>query len=173
MRALRVLLPVLLLATAAFSQTASPDSQLTQALLTEIRQLRQDLMTTAAVIQRAQILMYRLQMESGLLARATQRLDDARSRCNQSQAQLKNATAQIEQIESRQRGVQTPAEQKNNEDALARLKPMLSMWTNSEQQCHPLEIEAQSQAQAAQSRVDDFQGQLDKLDRLLAGAVGK
>jgi chromosome segregation ATPase len=173
MRALKVTVTTVLLAAAAFAQTSSPDSQLTQTLITEIRQLRQDLQATAAVIQRVQILMYRLQMESGLLTRATQRLDDARSRCSQSQSQLKNMTSQIEQVEARLRATQNPAEQKSSEDMLARLKPTLSMWTNEEQQCHPREIDAQAQVQSAQARVDDFQSQLDKLDKLLAGVAAK
>jgi chromosome segregation ATPase len=173
MRALKFMVTTVLLATAAFAQAASPDSQLTQALITEIRQLRQDLQATAAVIQRAQILMYRLQVESGLLTRATQRLDDARSRCSQSQSQLKNVTAQIEQIETRLRATPNPAEQKSNEDMLARLKPSLAMWTSEEQQCHPREFDAQTQVQAAQARVDDFQSQLDKLDKMLGGVAAK
>ena len=50
------------LTTAA--QTPSSDSPVLQALLTEIRQLRQDLQTTAAAIQRVQIVMFRVQNES-------------------------------------------------------------------------------------------------------------
>jgi len=59
---------------AAVAQTAPPDSQMTQTMLTEIRQLRHDLQAAAAVIQRVQIVMYRLQTETAVLDRITQRL---------------------------------------------------------------------------------------------------
>ena len=78
-RALLLLSTPLLLTAAAFAQTASPDTQLTQALIAEIHQLRQDLQTTAVTIQRVQIVMYRLQTEASLLYRATERLDNARA----------------------------------------------------------------------------------------------
>ncbi len=173
MRALAVTIMALALASAAPAQTASADSQLTQALLTEIRQLRQDLQVTAAVIQRAQILMYRLQIETGALTRATQRLDDARNRCGSMGSQLKSISMQIEQYEARQRTSQNPVEQKSIEDTIARLKSTLAQFTNDEQQCQPRIIDAQNQVQSAQARVDDFQSQLDKLDRMLAGAGAK
>ena len=145
----------------------------TQALLTEIRQLRQDLQVTAAVLQRSQILIYRLQIESSALTRATQRLDDARSRCSSFQSQLKNVAMQIEQSEGRLTGTQDPAQRRNLEDTVSRLKANQTMIANEEQQCQPRVLDAQNQVQAAQARVDDFQSQLDKLDKLLAGATGK
>src|SRR5437660_8791303 len=84
----------------AMAQSASPDTQLTQALLTEIRQLRQDLQTTAVTIQRVQIVMYRLQAETAAVNRATQRLDDARTRCNQAQTQHKMMNTEVERFEN-------------------------------------------------------------------------
>ena len=173
MRVLTTMLTALLLATGASAQTASTDSQMTQTLINEIRQLRLDLQATAAVVQRAQILMYRLQIESGGLARAAQRLDDTRRTCSSLQSQIKSYNLQIEQYESRRMTTQNPADLKNIDDTLARLKPSLAQWVNDEQQCQPRQIDAQSQVQVAQSRVDDFQGQLDKLDKLLAGVGGK
>jgi chromosome segregation ATPase len=169
MRVLTIILIALFLAGAVSAQTASNDSQMTQTLINEIRQLRLDLQATAAVVQRAQILMYRLQVESGLLARATQRLDEARNRCSSLQSNIKSYNMQIEQYETRARTSQVPAEAKNFEDNANRMKAMLAQLTNEEQQCQPRQIDAQSQLQAAQARVDDFQSQLDRLDKLLAG----
>src|SRR5271168_1922446 len=85
-----------------FAQPGS-DSQVAQALVSEIRELRQDLLTTAATIQRVQIGMYRLQAEAGLLDKATQRFDQARMVCKQAEAQQKSAQSQIEQVELRKR----------------------------------------------------------------------
>jgi chromosome segregation ATPase len=163
----------LLLAAPALAQTASPDSSLTQALLTEIRLLRQDLQTTAVTIQRVQIVMYRLQAGTTLMARATQRLDDARAKCSQAQVQRKNMATQIEQAEERQRNTQNPAERKDLEQMVPRFKASLEMWTNEEQQCQAREAEAETQSRAEQAKLTDLQDQLDKLDKVLAGYTGK
>jgi len=72
---------LLLIATGVVAQTAPPDSQLTQAVLSEVRQLRQDLQSTAAIIQRVQIVVYRIQAQEGQLVRAMQRLETARNIC--------------------------------------------------------------------------------------------
>ncbi len=183
MRALKSIFAVAIWATTAFAQQSSSDSQLTQALLTEVRQLRQDLQATAGVILRAQIVMYRLQVESGLLTRATQRLDDARTRCSSYQSQIRTLTVQIEQLEaqppvyslagSNPPPGQNPNDQRNIQSMLARYKSTLAAMTNEDQQCQSRLVEAQSQVQVAQSRVDDFQSQLDKIDKLLAGITAK
>jgi chromosome segregation ATPase len=164
---------LLLLAAPAFAQSGSTDSQLTQALLTEIRLLRQDLQTTAITIQRVQIVMYRLQAETTLMSRATLRLDDARSKCSQAQVQRKNMATEIERTEERQRSTQDPAERKQAEQTLPRLKGGLEMWTNEEQQCQAREAEAETQFRAEQAKLNELQDQLDKLDKVLAGYTGK
>src|SRR5579864_7684987 len=79
------LLVILLLISAspAVSQTAPTEAQTLQSILSELRQLRHDLQTTSAMAARAQIALYRLQREDEAVARATQRVGDARSRVNQ------------------------------------------------------------------------------------------
>jgi hypothetical protein len=73
-------LSLLLFPTACFGQSNSSDSQTLQALLLEVRQLRQDLQTTTIAGQRAQILIYRLQGQEAAVARVSQRLDEAREK---------------------------------------------------------------------------------------------
>ena len=173
MRCTQTMVPAMfLLTTAAFAQTTSSDSQLTQALLTEIRQLRQDLQTTAAVIQRVQILTFRLQMEAGLLTRATQRLDEARTKSSQAQMNTKAIASQLEGAEIRQRAAQNAIEQKNADDSVKSSRSLLATMTNEEQQCRAREVEAEAQSRAAQARVNEFQDQLDRLDKSLAGVAG-
>jgi hypothetical protein len=163
---------LLLLSVPAVAQTASPDTQLTQALLTEIRQLRQDLQTTAATIQRVQIVMYRLQAQTTAMNRATQRLDDARRNCNQAQFQRKMTTDEIARNEERQRNAQNPTDRKVAEEMLPRLKSNLEMFTSQEQQCRATEADADSLFRAERAKTSELEDQLDKLDKVLAG-VGK
>jgi hypothetical protein len=70
-------LGLLLIAAPVLGQSASTDSQTLQTLLTEVRQLRHDLQTTTLAAQRAQILLYRLQGQEVVVARASQRLTPA------------------------------------------------------------------------------------------------
>jgi len=159
--------------TAAFGQTTAPDSPVTQTLLSEIRQLRQDLQTTAATIQRVQIVMYRLQAEASLLYRATERLDNARAGCNHVQARRKMMTAQIEQAESRQRSSQNPSDRKAAEEVLHGLKSSVEMLASEEQQCQVEQVDTETRFRTEQAKMSDLQNQLDNLDRILAAYAGK
>jgi chromosome segregation ATPase len=153
----------------AFAQNTSTDAQLTQALLTEIRQLRQDLQTTAATIQRIQIVMFRLQTQSGIVSRATQRLDDVRRGCTQAQNNHNMMTGEIRRNEERLRTTQNPTEQKQIEDMLGRFKSQMEMFTNEEQQCHAREADADTQYRAEKAKMSELEDTLDKLDKVLAG----
>lgn len=65
---LGLVLGFLSFSTTCFGQTTTGDSQTLQALLSEIRLLRQDLQTTTIAAQRAQILIYRLQGQEAAVA---------------------------------------------------------------------------------------------------------
>jgi hypothetical protein len=165
-----MLVSTLLLQTAAaVAQTASPDSQMTQTMLAEIRQLRQDLQATAVTIQRVQIVMYRLQAQSALVDRATQRLDQARAGCRQAQNQQKMFADQIELAEARRRNSKDPSDQKAAEEMLSSLKSSAEMSTSEEQQCQVEQIDAENQFRTEQAKMSELQDQLDQLDQTLAG----
>ena len=166
---MRSALLIALFTAVSFAQTPPPsqDTQLTQALLTELRSLRQDLQTTAAAIQRVQLVMFRMQTATQTLARATQRLDDVRNRCNYVQPQRKMLTTQIEQAEARQRAVTTTADPRQV-DEVGRLKTNLEMLNVQEQQCQTNLIDVESQLRTEQAKMSELQDQFDKLDRALA-----
>jgi hypothetical protein len=88
-------LNLLLFSSACFGQTTPGDSQTLQALLSEVRQLRQDLQTTTIAGQRAQILIYRLEGQEAAVARASQRLDEARDKLARIQEQRKQEVSEI------------------------------------------------------------------------------
>jgi hypothetical protein len=165
-----------LMTTALAAQTAPTDNQLTQALLTEIRALRQDLQTTAATIQRVQILMYRLQIESTLLNSATQRREQIRNMCSNTDQRRKMMTSQIEQMEAAQRSTLTPPDPKLAEQTgqrIGQLKTNLEMLGIEEQSCQTRQIDAESELRTQQMKVADLQDRFDKLDKVLAGIGGK
>src|SRR3977135_3164759 len=90
---------LLFFSTTCFGQTTPGDSQTLQALLLEVRQLRQDLQTTTIAAQRAQILIYRLQGQEAAVARASQRLDEAREKLARTQDVRKHVAAEVKQTE--------------------------------------------------------------------------
>jgi len=95
-----LLSPVFLLISApVFGQSTATDSQTLQALLAEVRQLHHDLQTTTVPAQRAQILLYRLQGQEVIVARASQRLDDARAKLAEIQSNRTKLTSDTKKYE--------------------------------------------------------------------------
>ena len=168
-----LLLTWFLLAPAAFCQGGPPDTQVTQALLNEVRQLRNDLHITAITMQRVQIVMARLQAQAQMVSRATQRLDEVRNRCSTTQQDEKRLTVLIEQNEPRLLSTQDPIEKKRMEDAIAQIKANLAQVSTQEQNCRQQEGEAEIALRAEQVKMDGFQDQLDKLDKTLASLSGQ
>src|SRR6266852_2237217 len=101
MKRLSFLPLTLLLVSTAFAQTNPSDPDTLKALLTEVRQLRQDLRTTTVAAQRAQILVYRAQAQESVVRRMQERVDDTRSKLGQIQSDQKRLTATIKQFEEK------------------------------------------------------------------------
>src|SRR3989442_4877580 len=101
---------LLVMPGAAFAQSASSDSQALQALVSEVRQLRQLLQTSAVATQRAQILVYRVQAQETAVARAFQRLDDARSKLAEAQSSRKRAPANLKRMQEARTNAATPGQ---------------------------------------------------------------
>jgi len=104
----------LVFSTACFGQTTTGDSQTLQALLSEVRQLRQDLQTTTIAGQRVQILIYRLQGQETAVARASQRLDEAREKVARIQDQREHVVAEVKRFEDSLSGTVNPATQRKD-----------------------------------------------------------
>jgi chromosome segregation ATPase len=157
----------LLIATAACAQTASPDTQALQALVAEIRQLRQDMQATNLATQRVQIVLYRLQTQTALVTRASSRLDDARSSLGNLQSDKKTIADRLPQMEESAKSVQDPKERKNMEDAVVGTKMQLERLAADEQRLQSRAIDAETQFRTEQNKLADLQDQLDRLDKLL------
>src|ERR1700732_4922572 len=95
MKRLSILPLALLLATTAFAQTNSNDSDTLKSLLSEVRLLRHDLQTTTVAAQRAQILVYRAQAQESVVRRIPERVDDIRSRLSQIQTEQRNRASSL------------------------------------------------------------------------------
>jgi DNA repair exonuclease SbcCD ATPase subunit len=156
-----------LLCPTAYTQTTSTDSQTLQTLLGEVRQLRQDLRTSTVAIERAQILIHRLQVQEAAVGRALQRLDEARSRIAVATASRQGLAAQIKNIEDRQGSFNNALEQKETADLVAQLKAKLGFALSEEQEKQAKVTECEEQVRLELAKRNEFQDQLDQLDRVL------
>lgn len=149
------------MATATFAQTTSSDSQTLQALLTEVRQLRQDLQASLAKMQSAQILLSRLQIQEVAVSRASQHLDDARSKLAEVRIVLKSEAAEVRQLEDHSPNPgESPAQV---EEVLKRTQADLEVSTNLEQQRQSIETDAEQQLRTEQDKLSRLESLLDEL----------
>ncbi len=171
-RSCLLILGLLLIAAPVLGQSASTDSQTLQALLSEVRQLRHDLQTTTLAAQRAQILLYRLQGQEAIVARASQRLDDARARLTEIQAARVRLTSDIKQHEDFiSHAENSPGERKQIEDLLPRLKANLASLESDEQQKQTRQMEAEEQLRLERAKLSGLQDQLDRLEKVLESST--
>ena len=169
---------VMFFVTAAAAQTPppaaqAPDTQALRDLVTEFRQLRQELQSTTVVTQRVQIVLYRLQTQTALATGAAARLEEARSSAGRAQSETKRVAAYIPLVEEEIKNTQDAAQRKNKEETLAQTKTNLERLVAEEQRLRSHEIDAESQHRAEQAKLADLQTQLDRLDKLLESFTRK
>ena len=171
MKRLSFLPLTLLLVPTTFAQANPSDSDTLKALLTEIRQLRQDLRTTTAAAQRSQILVYRAQAQESVVRRVQERVDGTRSMLAQIQSEQKSRVAGMKQIEEKKSSSDTPAtEQKQLEDVLSQVKARFDADANKEQETQAKLIESEEQLRLEQAKLSGLQDELDKMEKQLASS---
>src|SRR4030095_9817069 len=170
-----LLIPVLLLIPVPiFGQSNLTDSQTLQALLVEVRQLHHDLQTTTIAAQRAQILLYRLQGQEAIVARASQRLDDGPRRLVEVQSNRTKLTADIKKYEELASQTEnSPTDRKQIEELLPQRKARRAALENEEQQRQTREIEAEDELRTERAKLGELQVQLDRLEKMLEGSGQK
>jgi chromosome segregation ATPase len=150
------------LAAATFGQATSSDSQTLRALLSEVRELRQALQVSLGRIQSAQILLSRLQIQEVAVTRASQHLDDVRSKLAEVRVVMRSEAAEIKHFEDEAPTGENAAQV---EEALKRAKSDLEASTNLEQQRQATESEAEEQLRTEQDKLNSLETQLDDLVR--------
>ena len=151
-RIFRLTLTLFGISAASFSQVGSSDPQTLQAILTEVRALRQDLHTSLARVQSSQMLLYRLQRQPTVVGRASDPLDDARSKLSGIQAHQRAATAGLKRLEGELSAEQNLQQQKLPHD---RIKPIKSDLENDralEQDYRTAELEREIKRRSSLTR---------------------
>jgi len=155
----------------AFGQADSSDSQALHALLTEVRALHQDLLSSIAGVQRSQILLSRVQTQQANVARAADRLNTARGRLADAQDHQKRTATEIKRAEDLLSAEENLAQQDELRDLLKHLKTELEDWTDKAQQLQTEEVEAEQQVRTGQDEFALLEAQLDELVRNLGNAA--
>jgi chromosome segregation ATPase len=166
MRRWAFLIPILLLIPAsAAGQGSSKDSQALQDLLTEVRQLRQDLQTTVVALQRAEILLYRVRTQQDVVAQATGRLDKVRSELTTIRNEQKALAGLVKSAEDSPQEIPTNAgERKELAEQLPMIKTRLEALAVQEQEKEAVEADADQHLRDEQAKLADLESQLDRLD---------
>jgi hypothetical protein len=164
-------LSLLLFSSPAPAQTPPTESPTLQALLAEIRQLRQDLQTSAIAARRAQILIYRLHVQEAAVARVSQRLDEAKSSIEQWRARKKYQEFQIKQYEDMRDRAENAPQRRQFEDAITQLKAQMEASVPEEQDAQMRETELEQQSRIEQAKLNQLQDELDRLDQAVMNAA--
>jgi len=156
---------------AACGQSVSSDAQTLQALLAEVRSLRADLRSSLARIQTGQILLTRLQLQQGAVARASERRDDARSKLMEIQLRQKESNAEVKRLEEAQSAEGNVPQQKALQDRISHVKSELEVVAEEQQQRQAAEIQAEQQFRAEQDKLTVIETQLDELTRTMGNSA--
>lgn len=161
-----LLLLALVFAVPAFAQTNSNDSDTLKSLLAEVHMLRQDLRMTTIAAQKAQILLYRIQVQESVVRLVQERVDDTRSKLSQLQLEQRNRASAMKQIEEKRgQSLTTIAEQKELEGMLGQMKTKFDADANKEQEIQTKLNESEEQLRLEQAKLVALQDQLDRLEK--------
>jgi chromosome segregation ATPase len=156
-----------------FGQATSPDAQTLQALLSEVRALRQDLQVSLNRTQSMQILLARFQMQEGVVTRASDHLNDARQRLADVHTHQKEMAAQVKQLEDAVNSTENPQQQADFQDRIKHVKSDLEVVGSIVQQQQTAEIESAQQLRDEQDKLNALESQLDELMRTMGNANEK
>ncbi len=167
MRRAGLLTLALLGTSAAFGQGAPSDQQTLQAILTEVRSLRQDLRVSQARAENLQVLLVRLQLQQGVVARSGESLDNARARLIEIRTRKTEVAAEVKRLEDALGAEQNLQQQKVLQDRVSRTKSELEVTAEEEQQRTTAEIQAAQLLRSEQDKLAAIETQMDDLMRTL------
>jgi hypothetical protein len=162
-RMLFALVVVLGMPTPVIAQAAPSDAETMQALLSEVRGLRQELRISLARVQSGQILLFRLQSQQQTVSHASERLDAARAKLSDEQNHRKHISLDIKRVEDALSGEQNVAQQKVLQSELDRIKADLEASAGMEQQFQAAVTECEQQLRTEQDKLGVLEEQLDEL----------
>jgi chromosome segregation ATPase len=152
------------------AQTNSNDSTI-QALLIEVRQLRQALERSAVVAPRIQVTLQRIQLQQDQVSRLSRQVEDVRDRIAQSASDTARATTELKLSEGRLEKELDPLRRKTMEDELraktSHLESFREQQSVDEEKQRARESELSGRLRTEQGKLDELNDHLNVLERLL------
>jgi hypothetical protein len=167
-RAFFCMTALLAISACAFGQAASSDTQALQALLSEVRALRQDLRVSLNRTQGIQILLARLQLQEGAVTRASDHLNDARQKLFETHVRQRELSSELKRTEEALKTADNP---QVLQDRIKHIKSDLEIQWNIAQQQQPTETQAEQQLRDEQDKLSVIEGQLDELIRTMGSTA--
>jgi chromosome segregation ATPase len=147
------------LAAKGFSQDRQSDSQTLQQILVEIRGIHEDVRVTEST----QILLTELEMQQGVVNRATENADNARSKLLDIQRDQKLAASELEHAEDNLSRVSKPDEQAHFADEVERLKGNIAALKLEESGRATTLQQMEQRLQTAQDSLQDIEKELNEI----------
>jgi len=160
---------LLAISASAFGQAALSDTQTLQALLSEVRALRQELRAALNGTQSMQILLARFQVQEGVVAKASDRLNESRQKVFDTHVHQKELAVEAKRLEDALNGADTPQQQADLQERIKHAKSELEVVANIAQQQQTAEIQAEQQLRDEQDKLAAIENHLDELVRTMGG----
>jgi hypothetical protein len=151
---------------AASSDTASSDTQTLQALLGEVRALRQELRASLNRTQSMQILLARFQVQEGVVTKASDRLNESRQKVLDIHVHQKELAVQVKRLEDALNSAETQ-QQADLQERIKRATSELDLAGNIAQEHQTTEIQAEQQLRDERDKLGAIESQLDELIRVM------
>jgi chromosome segregation ATPase len=153
------------------AQTTEPQTRTMEAVLSEIRQLRQDLQAAAVATRKTQIVIYRLHLQADVLEHATERLENTKGEIAQLDSQKKSLTEQIKQLEEMKDRPENERRRKQFEDYLTNSKASLEAVGPREQELQAKQLDLEADLRTEQAKWNRLQDELDRLENSLENSA--
>lgn len=154
-----------ILTASALAQTP-PDGTL-QALLLEVRQLRQALETSTLVVPKIQLTLLRMQTQQESVNRAAKELEDLRVRIARSDSERADLASELKSIEFEVGREQEASRKAILQNQLKQLKAAMEQPRTGDSQLRATEAELSGRLRIEQAKLDEINGKLNVLDRML------
>ena len=163
------LLVLCLLFVCASGLGQSPSSeQGMQALVAEVRQLRKDLQASNGNALKTQILLSRLQFQEAAVARASERLNDARGRLVDTQRHRAEVAAFLRHAEEALDNTDiSSGDRKQIQSEVSARKQELEAIAVVEQQQQAAEMETEEQLRTEQAKLNELEERVERLEKAL------
>lgn len=172
-RPLFPIVALLVMSVYGLGQSTSSDTQTLQALLSEVRALREDLRVSLNRAQSMQILLARFQIQEGVITRASDRLNDARQKLLDTHVHQKELASEAKRLEDELNTAENPQQQNDWQDRIKHVKSDLEVIGSLSQQQQTTEIQAEQHLRDEQDKLNALESQLDALVRSMGNSSEK